>query len=83
MLAESMQEEYSGQSHPMGEQEIFSRLKQRGVVDNILQQIQFDGQSTRPATHMRGEQMFDKVADKRSKKIVAQITSFMDNQFSF
>ncbi|WAR13635.1 CEP76-like protein [Mya arenaria] len=66
MLAESMQEEYSSSGHPLGEDEIFSRLKQRGVVDNILHQIQFDGAGSKPATHMRGDHMMERVADKKT-----------------
>lgn len=69
MLSETLQEEFEGQGHPMGEQEMFSRLKQRGVVDNILQQIQFDGgtHSQRPATHFTDkENMLRSVTDKKS-----------------
>ena len=53
MLAETMREESAMQAGPMGEQEMLNRLKQRGVVDNILQQIQFEGGADlhRQATH--------------------------------
>ena len=65
-----MQEDFSGQSHPLGEQEMFNRLKQRGVVDNILQQIQFDGgtgHGHRPATHFTDkENILHSVGDKKS-----------------
>jgi len=71
MLSETMQEDFSGQSHPLGEQEMFNRLKQRGVVDNILQQIQFDGgtgHGHRPATHFTDkENILHSVGDKKSK----------------
>ncbi|KAH3777159.1 hypothetical protein DPMN_178596 [Dreissena polymorpha] len=43
------------------------RLKQRGVVDNILQQIQFEGSTSKPATHMRGEHMLENIADRKSR----------------
>ncbi|XP_052230366.1 centrosomal protein of 76 kDa-like [Dreissena polymorpha] len=66
MLAESMQEEFEGSKNPMGEQEMFNRLKQRGVVDNILQQIQFEGSTSKPATHMRGEHMLENIADRKT-----------------
>lgn len=69
MLSESMQEDYSGQGQVMGEQEMFNRLKQRGVVDNILQQIQFDGgtDTRRPATHFTDkENMLRAVNDKKT-----------------
>lgn len=70
MLSESMQEDYGGQGQLMGEQEMFNRLKQRGVVDNILQQIQFDGgtEGRKAATHFTDkENMLRSVNDKRSK----------------
>ena len=70
MLAESMQEEYGGGGHPMGEHEMMSRLKQRGVVDNILQQIQFDGgtDTRKHATHFTDkENILQTVSGKKSK----------------
>jgi hypothetical protein len=70
MLSESMQEDLGGQGNLMGEQEMFNRLKQRGVVDNILQQIQFDGGTNgqRPATHFTDkDNMLRSVGDKKSE----------------
>ncbi|KAL4235276.1 Centrosomal protein of 76 kDa [Mactra antiquata] len=68
MLSESMQEGYGNDGNLMGEQEMFNRLKQRGVVDNILQQIQFDGSdSRRQATHFTDkENMLKTVGDKKT-----------------
>lgn len=62
-----MNEGYNVDGHLMGELEMFNRLKQRGVVDNILQQIQFDSGTQRQATHFNDkENMLKSVGDKKS-----------------
>ena len=73
MLAETMREESSIQAGPMGEQEMLSRLKQRGVVDNILQQIQFEGGADlhRQATHFTDKETgFKQPSGKKSKRFI-------------
>ena len=70
MLSETMRDEFPGQSHGIGEDELLQRLKQRGVVDNILQQIQFDGSGElrRPATHFTDkENAFKQPPGKKSE----------------
>ena len=69
MLHESMQEEMMEHGQ-IGEQEIMNRLKQRGVVDNILHQIQMDGglDGRKPATHfIDKENAMRNIGGKKSK----------------
>ena len=71
MLHESIQEEMLEQGQ-IGEQEILNRLKQRGVVDNILQQIQLDGglDGRKPATHfVDKENAIRNIGGKKSKNL--------------
>ncbi|KAK3589311.1 hypothetical protein CHS0354_026966 [Potamilus streckersoni] len=52
ILADTLREEFGGQANKMGEEELMKRLRQEGIVENILQQIQFDGHTpAKPATH--------------------------------
>ncbi|KAJ8303256.1 hypothetical protein KUTeg_019652 [Tegillarca granosa] len=58
ILSETIQEEYPGRGDQIGEQELLSKLKERGVVDNIVEQLQFGGgggtrgsMAYKPATH--------------------------------
>lgn len=68
-MGELITEDYS--SGQVSEQEILHRLKQRGLVDDLLQHLQFDNQVDghglrRPATHFNDQD--DKVTNLPVKR---------------
>ncbi|XP_060069379.1 centrosomal protein of 76 kDa-like [Ylistrum balloti] len=71
IISESIQDEYPGRMDQVGEEELLQKLKQRGLVDDILQKLQFDSSSGganngRPATHFLDKD--DRLTQLPSKK---------------
>ncbi|KAL5022137.1 hypothetical protein ScPMuIL_001292 [Solemya velum] len=53
IISETLHDEFPGRTSQVSEQELLDRLKQRGLLDDIMQQIQFEsiGSVQHPATH--------------------------------
>ena len=51
ILSETIQEDYLGQRGDVSEQEILQKLKQQGLVDDLLQQMQVSGGHAPPGGH--------------------------------
>jgi hypothetical protein len=68
ILSDTIQQDFMGQSGKVGEEELLHKLKQQGLVDDILHQLQFRGQQggTTPATHFLDRD--DKVTHLPTKK---------------
>ena len=69
IMGEVITEDYS--NGQVSEQELLQKLKQRGLVDDILQQLQFENQGDkqtlrRPATHFQDHD--DKVTNLPMKR---------------
>ncbi|XP_048752411.1 centrosomal protein of 76 kDa-like [Ostrea edulis] len=69
ILSDTIQQDFMGQSGKVGEEELLYKLKQQGLVDDILHQLQFRGQQggTTPATHFLDRD--DKVTQLPTKKV--------------
>lgn len=68
ILSDTIQQDFMGQSGKVGEEELLHKLKQQGLVDDILHQLQFRGQQggTTPAAHFLDRD--DKVTQLPTKK---------------
>lgn len=68
ILSDTIQQDFMGQSGKVGEEELLHKLKQQGLVDDILHQLQFRDQQggTTPATHFLDRD--DKVTQLPTKK---------------
>lgn len=84
ILSDTIQQDFMGQSGKVGEEELLHKLKQQGLVDDILHQLQFRGQQggTTPATHFLDRD--DKVTQLPTKKGMVFFfkSLFIKNNFS-
>lgn len=73
ILSDTIQQDFMGQSGKVGEEELLHKLKQQGLVDDILHQLQFRGQQggTTPATHFLDRD--DKVTQLPTKKGLVKV----------
>lgn len=73
ILSDTIQQDFMGQSGKVGEEELLHKLKQQGLVDDILHQLQFRGQQggTTPATHFLDRD--DKVTQLPTKKGMVKV----------
>ncbi|KAK3086421.1 hypothetical protein FSP39_018251 [Pinctada imbricata] len=71
ILSQTIQQDYLGQNGDVSEQDILQKLRQQGVVDDLLQQIQFSGgqqaSGGRPATHFVDRE--DKLTQPPGRKV--------------
>lgn len=53
ILSETIHDEFQGRSDHVSEQDLMQKLRQKGVVDDILHQLHFNGNSAigPPASH--------------------------------